>query len=78
MLKLSLATTLFLSVAGSIMDSPAISIPPDKKIKTQEIFTLIQTIQNGLQNNRTTPSQPQNTELFQTFPILYPQTPTPI
>lgn len=54
MLKLSLATTLFLSVAGTVMDSPVTSPNPittiSKKEKVEQILTLIQKIQNNIQN----------------------------
>ena len=65
MLKLSLLVGLFLPVATTVLESPVTSsLSSDKKIKVQEIFTLIETIQNGLQNNRRIPVQPPSS-----FPI---------
>ncbi len=78
MLKLSLATTLFLSVAGSIMDSPTSLIPNSpKKEKFKQVLTLIQEIQekvektdkNGISNDKTTFTEHKT-------PIPIPQTQT--
>lgn len=66
MLKLSLATTLFLSVAGTVMDSPVTNpsnsnanSPISKKEKAEQILALISKIQTKI-SERENRNQNQN------------------
>ncbi len=83
MLKLSLATTLFLSVTGTIIDSPVTNPNTNpnisKKEKIEQYLALIQKVQNDIQNKeRSGRVAPQNENQHNSKPFPKPTPQQPI